>query len=953
MVEFKRHFLSRTQPYDKELAKKFLALTKEGVTAAFIYSSNVAARGEVKPYDEKKRKIRTLMYSGKIYVPTSLFSDCFGVAVTEGASEITLSLGEYSVRTERKKVSGTAYVPALVVAEALGIFGATAFEGRLLLLGDRDAVLRVANDKELSRAASYVVIGDIGEVEFTKEDFRIARENWKSRLVGTPETNDLSNPSVRAKIDLINAETKRTWESMNKSMDAVKLWGDTPPVESGELSSQYGGIATLAKGYATYGSDYYKDPELLSDIKLGLEWMYENMYGESIIEDRGWRDPRLFNWWFWYIGGPEHLTDVLIMLDGEISLEDRRRYLRCFEWISTWMFSAQHQNHAGGRISVCTKVGLVLEDSRYIVQECDDVDYFLELREDGAGARVDYSDFAHNFPYNLGYGRAKLERVMIVCPSLMGTPLEFKSPLQYNLFGMARYMFEPALYRGQGMMMFQGRSTFASESASCANILICLLPMVGMFGEDEDCKLKKLIKRNSALSKVRDTVRKGCSLYLLSLYESILEDDSISYGNDYEYAHSWYTADRAAQQRNNYAIGIALNSKREMNYESINSANKTGWYTGDGAQYLYTDYDDAEFDGHNFIMHNINVAYRFPGTTEDERERAIRSISGGYAYKPENAYSGSVSLYGKLIAAAMDFRSMNFEGPDSHPDDAAYGGTHAVHLNDLKSKKAWFCFDDEIVCLSAGITSTMDSPVNTTIDHRRVRYEDKFLHKIGVGECVETLPLASGRRDVKNPDFVLIEGHAGYLFLEGADVYYNRYVNVPKNFSNSEPHHLNSADGKPEQTFFEIGISHGKNPKADSYAYVIIPYATEDKLRVYKSSPDVTVLANSDVLAAAYEKNTNTAGIAFYEGGECKTPIVTVTASAPSLVMLGESFGVLELAIADVTQESGIITYTLDGEYELVEKTDDAECVAFGGKTVIVANHKDAHGRIARIKFKA
>ena len=846
-----------------------------------------------------------------------------------------------------------ALVPAIETGEALGLCADVAYNGRLLVVGDGAAVREICEDEKLFEAAAYLVFGKYEPSSFKPEDYAAARANWRRKLVGSEEINDLTDDAVKAKIGAIESNCKSAWDSMNRGEGRVILWGSEAPVESNQLWNQYQKIVYMAKGWGTFGSAYYHNEELHADILDAMRWMYENMYGESVIEDRGWRDPRLFNWWFWYIGGPEHLTDVLIMLDGEVSLEDRRRYLRCFEWISTWMFSAQHQNHAGGRISVCTKVGLVLEDSRYIVQECDDVDYFLELREDGAGARVDYSDFAHNFPYNLGYGRAKLERVMIVCPSLMGTPLEFKSPLQYNLFGMARYMFEPALYRGQGMMMFQGRSTFASESASCANILICLLPMVGMFGEDEDSKLKKLIKRNSVLPKVRDTVRKGCSLYLLSLYESILGDDSISYGNDYEYAHSWYTADRAAQQRNNYAIGIALNSKREMNYESINSANKTGWYTGDGAQYLYTDYDDAQFDGHNFIMHNINVAYRFPGTTEDERERAIRSISGGYAYKPKNAYSGSVSLYGKLIAAAMDFRSMNFEGPDSHPDDAAYGGTHAVHLNDLKSKKAWFCFDDEIVCLSAGITSTMDSPVNTTVDHRRVRYEDKFLHKIGVGECVETLPLASGRRDVKNPDFVLIERHAGYLFLEGADVYYNRYVNVPKNFSNSEPHHLNSADGKPEQTFFEIGISHGKNPKADSYAYVIIPYATEDKLRAYKSSPDVTVLANSDVLAAAYEKNTNTAGIAFYEGGKCKTPIVTVTASAPSLVMLGESLGVLELAIADVTQESGIITYTLDGEYELIEKTDDAECVAFGGKTVIVANHKDAHGKPARIKFKA
>ena len=149
----------------------------------------------------------------------------------------------------------------------------------------------------------------------------------------------------------------------------------------------------------------------------------------------------------------------------------------------------------------------------------------------------------------------------------------------------------------QGFVMFSGRSTFGVEANFGASILSAALPMIGCFGEDEDRYIKRFIKRHASDPQNARRVKNGCSIYYCALLNDILSDDTISAENDYEYAHAWFTGDRAAQHRDNYAIGIAMSSRREMAYECINSANKTGWHTGDGATYLYTSYDGNQFDG--------------------------------------------------------------------------------------------------------------------------------------------------------------------------------------------------------------------------------------------------------------------------------------------------------------------------------------------------------------------
>ena len=934
----------RYSNFTTEDENKFLEITKNGLVTAFIYSGNVCSNGKVSMYDDNDRSVRTIAISDVVFVPALFFSDYLNVEIMmnqNGASlkanghvlNINFELSDATLNEKRIRLSmtptlknGTLYIPVIEIAKLLGFSAGSYYEGRMVAVGANEAIRELNENPALSNAGAYVIFGNYDATKFTSADFKLARLKWRERLVGNSDINNLNNPNVKDKIDAINERCKTTWETMHKKGDPICLWGEDAPSASSDLTAHYGMISKMAKGYATVGSNYYKNENLLSDIIFGMEWMYRHMYGEAEIAGTGWRDVHIFNWWDWFVGGPEHMTDIMFMLEDEISLEDKRRYLKCFSWITTFMCANPTQ--AMSRISVCTKVALALEDVEMIQKEYLDFDYLLVLKENGEGPHVDYVDYTHGFPHNMSYGVLNLDRVLLVASILSGTPLEFSNPQQYNQFGMARYMFEPAMYCGQGFSMFTGRSLTRKGYEAGVSAIVNLLPMIGVFGDDEDRYIKRLIKRNSVYERIRNLVKSRCSFYDLATYEDIIADDSIPYTNDYEYAHAWYTGDRAAQHRNDYAIGIALSSKRQFTYESINDENKRGWYSGDGATYLYTKYDDNAYETTNFIQ-NTNIAYRYPGTTEDVRERVVRSIMGSKAWKPSKSFAGAIQVCDKYLVAGMDFESFNFEGPDENLPEIGYGAGLAVHVNDLRSKRSWFCFDDEIVMLSAGISSSMNSDVNSIVDHRRIVKDEEFAQYVGNEKGITEFSKTAFEYSGDDTKWINMQGHAGFVFLEKGNVYARRYV----------------SEECGNQSYFEIGIAHGKNPCEDTYAYAILPYATNERLEEYYKSPDVLILSNTPELQVVKENGLGILGCVFHSPARFES----IEVDSPMILVSRELDDGIELSVTDPTHELEVANIVVCGSYAVADSNSRTCIEQTNGACNIKVNLSGANGRPIRI----
>jgi len=841
--------------------ERFLELSREGAIATFMYSSNVVKDGRVCRYDDSNPKVRAIAKNGVIMAPVSFFERFLGKKAPDNTE---------------------AYLPLIKTCIELGFCARAFYYGRLIVIGSEAQLDEIEKSEDLQEAGAYAVFGEYDVSAFTHEDYEHAKDEWRLRLVGSPKINDLSDPLVAEKIAQIDESCRSTLEAMHRESDRVIVWGDGAPVESAALSFQYTRLWALTRAYGTYGSKYYKSEELYGIIRETLDWLRDNMYGKAEIEGRGWRDMRAFNWWDWHVGASYPLTDILLVIEDRLTMQAKEDYLECYKYATTIMRVGDDSPFASSRLKGYTKTALLLEDGEWLARSHVDCDTLMGLSKDGpSNHEGDYVNWTHNMPHNISYGKGALERTLFVSSVLASTPMDFSGPKKYNQFMLAKYCFEPAIYKSQGFMMFAGRSVTAGEMAMGCSIFACMLPMIGVYGEDEDNYLKRMIKRNLSTPDAINRVKRECSIYELKKLNDILTDESISGENDYEYAHAWYTGDRAAQQRNNYAVGIAMSSKREISYESINGCNKTGWHIGDGAVYLYTDYDRYQYDGSNFTAKNIDVAYRFPGTTEDSRERVARSIASGW--KSSRSFAGSMQIEDKYIAATMDFEAYHFEGEDARPDDSGHGGSLPPHENDLVAKKSWFCFDDEIVCLGAGISSTMNSPVSTTVEHRRIANDDYGIYIDGEGR----MPAESFEKRYTGARWALMNGHCAYVFPDGASIKARRYT-------------CESAGG---QDFFELTIEHGENPCGASYCYTMLPYADESKARAYLESCDVTVISNTAALQAVREDTVGISCYVFHEAGECED----VKVDKPCIVTVTRD----KLMVCDPTHEQDIINISL------------------------------------------
>jgi hypothetical protein len=148
--------------------------------------------------------------------------------------------------------------------------------------------------------------------------------------------------------------------------------------------------------------------------------------------------------------------------------------------------------------------------------------------------------------------------------------------------------------------------------------------------------------------------------------------------------------DRVVHLGAGFGLGLSMSSTRIYTYESINSENLHGWYTGDGMMYLYNA-DLTQFS--DSFWPTVNPR-RLPGTTVDAAQ--ARANASGQSTAPNYNWVGGATL-GRWGVAGMQLKGWS---------------------NTLTAKKSWFMFDDEIVCLGAGITSTDNRTIETTIEHR-------------------------------------------------------------------------------------------------------------------------------------------------------------------------------------------------------------------------------------------
>ena len=184
------------------------------------------------------------------------------------------------------------------------------------------------------------------------------------------------------------------------------------------------------------------------------------------------------------------------------------------------------------------------------------------------------------------------------------------------------------------------------------------------------------------------------SSHIASLMKAnqIMNDGSIEPRSEYVLHKLFASMDKLVHIRPDYGFALSMHSDRTYGHELINDEGKRTWNISDGMTYLYNGDQDQYGTGYWATVDPKRLA----GTTTEYVTRP-----DGAGDRTRNIYSwvGGSSL-GDYGTAGMHYKTLGNSGSTRNGTDA---------------KKSWFLFDDEIVAVGSGITSSTGNYVETVI----------------------------------------------------------------------------------------------------------------------------------------------------------------------------------------------------------------------------------------------
>ena len=693
--------------------------------------------------------------------------------------------------------------------------------------------------------------------------------NWKRKLTVMPGA-DLNDPIIAETVKKLEADADRALRLYGENSGEDSLFLDHKPEKTTEMTQEYEQLLKIAKSWASYGTKHYNDKEVLKTLLYCVEWMYENRYGHKELNDCGWRNIKLFNWWDWDIGSATRLIYTLICLGDEVSKDDCKKYLALFD-----ARVPAPRDYGANKIEFAKNIigsGILCGEESKIHIAIDGISD-TNIYVDGGlnnkqGFYTDGSYIFHTLhPMNGTYGAGHFSTLAELVLLFRGT--DYLDPALAKMVpDLAENSFIPFISRTVMTRSVMGR--YPDDGAKTGLKLLAVCCECAELASGEQRKrildaVKVNLKANPELM-AGDSINKfyaSVSPEARALLREAMSDDS--YGSaPYQSTKLFGNEDRFVHHCDGVAFSLSMSSSRIFNYESINHKNLCGWYLGDGLLSSW---------GYDFYAYketwNKQNPYHRPGTTLDLRPRDEVSIRQKYEYLSSQDFVGGV-VSGSLGGAAMRLESYHAQGnPEELVGVGDYGGYAPNRECTLLAKKSYFFKGKSAVCLGADIKSKDNAEVITVVDSR---YTDAPLKETAKGEISltngETAPIGKDIRSLYIPSF------GGYVFLTAGELMAGRCGE--------------------DNAFIDILLSHGVNPENAGYAYMLLPSASEDEVACYAADPKVEILRNdADCQAVKYADGTVIA--TFWEPAE----VCGIVASTPCMAIVEGD----KITLSDPTQK--------------------------------------------------
>lgn len=793
----------------------------------------------------------------------------------------------------------------------------------------------------------------------TAEDYGKIRQAWKESLIGKDLVSEEGGAEV---LEEINQEAEALWNAyVYKGQEECGgiPWADDEgakgnkniPYEDDavEFRVSFKKVLSMCKAYAAEGGALYQNQDMLKDITNILDFLCGSCYTAKSQTD---------NWWTWEIGIPKDLIPALILIYDGLTEEQVMAYTETLYFfqpdpfhegvINTASTHGQGYREAqGANIIDCstTAVGLgaLREDNElvYLGMLASSQTFVIQNVEDSAqivangynsGFYPDGSYLDHiKVPYLGAYGIEFMKGGAKIPSLLAGTPWKYPEQVQDNLESYIVEGFGNGMYQGMMLDCLKGRSVSrpaSSNQAAGREAMMIILQIVDSFSQEAKettlSALKAWLEEDEGFI---DSLVGAENMAIKKKAKEILEDTSIQ-SNVAPIHKSYPLMDRAVHRTEDYLFALSMYSERIQNTEIMNDENRFGWHQNNGMTYIYD--EDKQYTENYW---NTVNPLRLPGTTVVPVNIGTGKPDGsGFAQGGD--FCSKESWVGGTSIGNYGVSGMSFSGETQ----GIAGDAPVSYAPDLKGKKSWFMFDDEIVCLGAGITNkNMELPVETTIENKKLRKDGSNqllvngekteipVKEANVKELVERTADISGT-SFEQVNWAHLEGNqsvgTGYYFPEE-----NTEIQVRRGQTTGSWKDVGTFEGESTENYLEMWVDHGQNPENASYSYVLLPETSAEETENYAQAPKVTILENSSEVQAVRHETLKITGINFWQeqGGS----IDGITSDKAASVMLQETEqGTVKVSVSDPTMKNkGNVQLTLEEEIaDCIQLDENVTC---------------------------
>lgn len=685
-----------------------------------------------------------------------------------------------------------------------------------------------------------IACNDIKAVEMQREAQIRASQNqepnyeelkkvWMSTNYGY-EYYDAKNEAMKKQQNYIENDAKKLLDEMKTNSDKTYLWENAKEVKtnSSHMTKSYKNIERIAEAIE-HPKSTLKTDENINKLKDAIKWMHEHVYGQqaednvrsliSNFKETKSAKKKAINWWDYEIGSPKALTNTLILMDNELTFEEKKTYVAP---IKTYVPKSDEilasigkpERATGGNLVDISKVKLtesiIVEDKNLMKSSIDAFNNVFVYVKDNAsgkerngffkdGSYIDHQDV----PYTGAYGVILLEGVSQLLPIIKATPYKVNDEHIQVLDQWIDQAFIPLFHKGELMDFVRGRavSREAETSHSTAVTVIKSLLRISEAMNNQELKYKyRQFIKTSVLSDKSYSQNDHLTSYAdIHKMKYLIDDASITVKNKAQQLKIYDGMKRMVYHNPNlnFTLGLSLTSKGVARYESINNENLKGWHTGAGMYYLYNN-DVQHYRDHYWPT--VNMKHLAGTTTLNDEPTGNK--------KSEKTFVGGAKLNDKFASIGMDFENQQ---------------------QTLSAKKSWFILDDKIVFVGSGINN---NDAQTTIENRKAKgytlYNDD--HVLENVQNKETKSLFLETQDKQN--------NIGYHFIKPTN------LNIDKIERTGKWRDINQgqSDKEYKQSYYEISQPH--THVNHQYAYVLYPGIERSEFNNKKNDVSMVKLEN-------------------------------------------------------------------------------------------------------------